>query len=506
MKNMILLTNGSDASLDNQRTKAVLSIVARKELLEGHEYKILGNDVTKNLQAIRKLRGRLSFDFKSGKIIAQYIPSAEAKKQLMDTTVNESWDEGIIKKQQKLIRITQGAIFRFSVEGSEETIEAFITDWSPFPVAAAIAVHKDHPAITTVKKDEENYFTGLFVRHPLTGDIIPVFVADWVKPEFGTGAVIVNPAHNQADLDFARKVGLPIRFGLVSQQVTGDPATWPNAPVIKMGHTTKTGRYDNLIPEEAVQKYFEELHTFKHADKFTDIGVGAHPLFELEKSETGNYIFEPKSGEIQSVVEAEKQDGIRCNLRFMPIIEVLSDIDPDGEVIVVVHAGEVGSSLLFARCLFNDLYGKPLVPHQIIQVQKVDEGKPTAGLDPMVLNLAVSVQASNNQPAVLKKQILEQVERFVKNHREMRDAYDTTIFESKEYNSVAYAKIKTSIVSANYQKAFNDLYSVQKNLYQAVNKGIADEQAVKLYFACAYILSGADYPDSVAVSEVWESI
>lgn len=506
MKNMILLTNGSNASLDNERAKAVLSIVARKESLEGQEYRIPGTNTAGVLQAVRKLRGILSFDFQADKIIAQYIPSAEAKKQLMDTAVNESWDEGIIKKQQKLIRITQGAIFRFSVEGSGEIIDAFITDWSPFPVAAAIAVHKDHPAITAVKKDEANYFTGLFVRHPLTGDIIPVFVADWVKPEFGTGAVIVNPAHNQADLDFARKVGLPIRFGLVPQEVTGDPATWPNAPVIKMGHTTKTGRYDNLIPEEAVQKYFEELHTFKHADKFTDIGVGAYPLFELEKSETGDYIFDPKTGGIQSAVDAETQEGLRCNLRLMPIFTALSDIDPDGGVIVVVHTGEVGSSLLFVRCLFNDLYGKSFVPHQIIQVQKVDEGKSTVGLDPIVLSLAVSVQAPNNQPAVLKKQILEQVERFIKNHREMRDAYDAAVFESKEFNSAAYAKIKASIISANYQKAFNDLYTVQKNLYQAINKGTVDEQAVQLYFTCAYVLSGEDCPDGVAVSDVWESI
>lgn len=505
MRNVVLITGGSGESLDNMRAREVFSVITRLESLEEHGNKTI-SDKGLLLEAISKLNGKLSFDIQADRIVAQYIPSAEAKKQLVDVTVNKKWDEGIIKKQQKSVRMTQGAIFRFPIENEEVTIDAFITDWSPFPVAAAIAVHKDHPAVSMVKKAEANYFTGLFVRHPLTGDIIPVFVADWVKPEFGTGAVIINPAHNLADFDFARKIGLPIRFGLIPNDVTADPSTWPKAPVIKVGHTTKTGRFDNLIPEEAVNKYFDELHEFGHADKFTDIGVGAYPIFELEISDMGDYVFDTKTGRLSSSIEENVSCFERVKLYPSPMLMELSSINLEEEITIVSQVGEIANSLLFARCLSYDLFEKIIIPQKVIQVQKVEGTKISEGVDEKVLHLAMLSQAPNNQPAVLKKQIIEQVERFIKNHLEIKNVYEGLVFEEREINLGQYIKIKEAIVGANYQKAFTDLYAVQKNIYKEINKGIVNMQAVKLYFTLAYVLLGDNYPESVIISDEWNNI
>lgn len=505
MKNIVLVTNGSDASLDNMRAREIYSVIKRLESLEGCENENLG-DREAILETISKLSGKLSFNIQADKIVAQYIPSAKAKEQLVDISINKEWDEGIIKKQQKSVRMTQGAIFRFPIENGEGTIDAFITDWSPFPVATAIAVHKDHPVVFSIKKEEANYFTGLFVRHPLMGDIIPVFVADWVKPEFGTGAVIINPAHNLADLEFARKTGLPIRFGLVPNDVTADPSTWPKAPVIKMGHTTKTGRFDNLIPEDAVNKFFDELHEYGYADKFTDIGVGAYPIFELEMSDMGDYFFNTKTGRLSGCMDESIQYFEKVKLHPSRILLEISALDLEEKIAIVSQAGEIGNSLIFIRCLFHDLYEKTLIPQQLIQVQKVDAMKSVEGIDEKVLHLAVLIQAPNNQPAVLKKQILEQVERFIKIHLEIKSNFEMATPEEREFNLGQYTKIKEAVAVANYQKAFTDLYAVQKTLYKGISKGVVNMQAVKLYFTLTYVLLGDDYPNSVIVSDEWNNM
>jgi hypothetical protein len=509
MKNVILIANTAKDSFDYVRAETVLSIVARVISLEGQEYKISNAEGTQILQSIYALNGKLSFETQPNKIIAMYIPSFDAKKQLIDPGTNQNWDEGIIKKQQKSIRTTQGAIFRLPLENGQGNIDTFITDWSPFPVATAIAVHKDHSAIASVKKDKLNYFTGLFIRHPLTGDLIPVFVADWVKPEFGTGAVIINPAHSQVDLDFARIIGLPIRFGLIPHNVTADPATWPYAPVIKTGHTTKTGRYDNLSPEEAVIKYFDELQEFGHADRFTDIGVGAYPIFELEISENGEYYFDLLSGKlalVNSIQEESNSNIMRVNIIASPILNGISDCEPDNDIVLVAQSSELDGALLFSRCLYYDLYSKVLAPRRIHQVQKVQEAKSTENVDPSTLALSTIIQAPNNQIAVLKQQILEQAERFVKIHNEIKKGFETVTAAENEVNRGQYANIKALIVATNYQNAFNSLYAIQKNLFQEIRNGVADVQAIKLYFSLAYVLLGDNYPSNVSVSDEWNTL
>ncbi len=57
---------------------------------------------------------------------------------------------------------------------------------------------------------EDGFDTGLTVAHPLGGAPVPVYVANFVQMEYGTGAIFGCPAHDQRDHDFARKYGLPI--------------------------------------------------------------------------------------------------------------------------------------------------------------------------------------------------------------------------------------------------------------------------------------------------------
>ncbi|MET9629920.1 hypothetical protein ABZX92_20890 [Lentzea sp. NPDC006480] len=180
-----------------------------------------------------------------------WVPTPQALDAALD---GPSWGEKVDAKHRKAIRRIPGAIIHFPLEDGG-TVDTFITDWSPLPGACAIAVHPGHP----LARGEG--FTGHYARHPLTGDLIGVWTAGWVRPDFGTGAVVVNPAHSEADLDFARHAGLPIRFALADKPPTSDPDTWPQPPVIKRGVTRAGQPFD-----EAAQTYLEELQAHGHAE------------------------------------------------------------------------------------------------------------------------------------------------------------------------------------------------------------------------------------------------
>ena len=72
-------------------------------------------------------------------------------------------------------------------------------------------------------KEKTGVFTGAFARNPVNGERIPVWIADYVLMGYGTGAIMAVPAHDQRDLEFAKRFGLEIR------EVVGETHTVGNA-------------------------------------------------------------------------------------------------------------------------------------------------------------------------------------------------------------------------------------------------------------------------------------
>ena len=64
---------------------------------------------------------------------------------------------------------------------------------------------------TSAPTAKEGVATGAYCRHPLTGERLPIWVANFVLMDYGTGAVMAVPAHDQRDFEFARTYGLPMR-------------------------------------------------------------------------------------------------------------------------------------------------------------------------------------------------------------------------------------------------------------------------------------------------------
>ena len=148
----------------------------------------------------------------------------------------DQWPDKVRLMQENWIGKSQGLRFTFQVEDEATTFDVFTTRPDTLFGASFAAIAPDHPIATRLgatdpalaafsvaclatgtaaaeieTQEKMGFDTGLRVRHPLdAGRTLPVFVANFVLMDYGTGAIFGCPAHDQRDLDFARKYGLPV--------------------------------------------------------------------------------------------------------------------------------------------------------------------------------------------------------------------------------------------------------------------------------------------------------
>ncbi|MYZ46837.1 leucine--tRNA ligase [Propylenella binzhouense] len=165
----------------------------------------------------------------------------------------ERWPDKVRLMQRNWIGRSEGLRIRFEIaegEGTGSSLEIFTTRPDTIFGASFMALSPDHPlakacaardpelagfidechrmgtaaeAIETAEK--RGYDTGIRVRHPFVEDrLLPVYVANFVLMEYGTGAIFGCPAHDQRDLDFANAYGLPVRPVVLPEGA--DPATF----------------------------------------------------------------------------------------------------------------------------------------------------------------------------------------------------------------------------------------------------------------------------------------
>jgi leucyl-tRNA synthetase len=108
--------------------------------------------------------------------------------------------------------------------------------------------------------EKEGMDTGLKVTHPLTGEQVPVWVANYVLMSYGEGAVMAVPAHDERDFGFAKKYQLPIRQSISVKEQTFSNATWREWYADKEhGVCVNSGKYDGLNYEAAVDAIAVDL-------------------------------------------------------------------------------------------------------------------------------------------------------------------------------------------------------------------------------------------------------
>ena len=99
--------------------------------------------------------------------------------------------------------------------------------------------------------------TGIRARHPLTGEAIPVWIANYVLMDYGSGAVMAVPAHDERDWEFARQYDLPL-IAVINDE-SGQPADVTEAAYIERGTLTGSGSYDGLAFEAAFDQIAQAL-------------------------------------------------------------------------------------------------------------------------------------------------------------------------------------------------------------------------------------------------------
>ncbi|MCM8831362.1 MAG: leucine--tRNA ligase [Candidatus Omnitrophica bacterium] len=161
-----------------------------------------------------------------------------ADRLLEDISLLKDWPEKVKIMQINWIGKSEGAEIDFSVENSNKKIRCFTTRIDTIFGATFLALSWEHPIIVELIKDSKNknqieefinkvknqplsarlvenfekegVFTGKFAINPLTGKKIPIWIANYILTEYGTGAIMCVPAHDKRDFEFARKYNLEI--------------------------------------------------------------------------------------------------------------------------------------------------------------------------------------------------------------------------------------------------------------------------------------------------------
>ncbi len=163
-----------------------------------------------------------------------------AKELLKDCEQLSGWPERVITMQQNWIGKSTVVEFDFPLADAEGMIPVFTTRIDTVYGATFMTLAPEHPLVpelieaapnkaeieafierirqedkisrTAEEREKEGYFSGRYAINPMTKEKIPIWIANFVLPEYGTGAIMAVPAHDQRDFEFARKYGLPRRL------------------------------------------------------------------------------------------------------------------------------------------------------------------------------------------------------------------------------------------------------------------------------------------------------
>jgi leucyl-tRNA synthetase len=214
-----------------------------------------------------------------------YFKITEYADRLLEgmTELQGQWPEPVLLMQRNWIGRSEGAEVQFTIEGRDEPVTVFTTRPDTLYGATFFVIAADSPLaeevcapdrrgdleeyLTQVRKltdierqaterEKTGVFLGRYAINPVNGERIPVWAADYVLPDYGTGAIMAVPAHDQRDLDFARAFGLPVQ--VVVQTDQPDPAE-TGVATPGDGKLINSGPIDGLPKAEAIAAITEIL-------------------------------------------------------------------------------------------------------------------------------------------------------------------------------------------------------------------------------------------------------
>jgi len=207
---------------------------------------------------------------------------------LLKELENLDWPEKVKTMQENWIGKSYGTLINFKLEDTNENLPVFTTRPDTLYGVTFMVFAPEHPKVqelikgtknekeikdfinkvvleekferTAEDKEKEGMFIGKYAINPLTNEKIPIYIANFVLLEYGTGMIMAVPAHDQRDFEFAKKYNLPIKLVISPEAYDINPKKMARA-YVGDGKLVNSGRFDGLNNREAIpeiNKYLKE--------------------------------------------------------------------------------------------------------------------------------------------------------------------------------------------------------------------------------------------------------
>ena len=203
----------------------------------------------------------------------------------------DGWPEQVRTMQQNWIGRSEGLQFKFDVEHDLPSIEVYTTRPDTLMGVSYLAIAPEHELATRaadnnsavaafIEKckqrkvaeaeintaEKEGIETGLFALHPITGEPLPIWIANFVLIEYGTGAVMSVPAHDQRDWEFAHKYQLPIRQ-VITPDKESQACDIEQQAFVDHGVLINSGEWDGLTSKQAFSAISETIEKQQRGER-----------------------------------------------------------------------------------------------------------------------------------------------------------------------------------------------------------------------------------------------
>jgi len=211
--------------------------------------------------------------------------TAYADELLEDVRQLENWPQQVRTMQENWIGRSEGVELTFTLEESEEALSVFTTRPDTLMGVTYLAIAPQHPLAeraALVNPELTNFIeeckniktseaematmekkgvdTGFFAVHPISGETVPVWVANFVLMSYGSGAVMAVPAHDDRDWDFAKQYGLAIKQVISSENETvANEINMEEGAYTDKGILINSGEFDGLSSQNAIDAMLQCL-------------------------------------------------------------------------------------------------------------------------------------------------------------------------------------------------------------------------------------------------------
>ncbi len=215
-----------------------------------------------------------------------FIKITDYAEKLLNFSGIRNWPERVITMQKNWIGKSHGCEVHFAVPSLNKDLRVFTTRPDTLFGATYVVMSPRHPMIkdimekspcrqdvekflakaknqnvtveSSVKMEKEGVFTGITAVNPVNNEQIPIWLGNYVLMEYGTGAIMAVPAHDQRDFEFAGKYKLPVKVVIKNPEWAGVPETIENA-YEDAGVMVNSGKFDGMTNAACIKAITEDM-------------------------------------------------------------------------------------------------------------------------------------------------------------------------------------------------------------------------------------------------------